>query len=224
MAEHEQAQVPEQQANLYYGPAPRFTVGDVLSDGTTVHSVGWHVPRKQWWVTTQLADGTADSGGIEPFFANRTIVIRAADKPSAATPENPPQVGDKVRLTTNVEGIVYKSGDTLCVSGWNLDASNRTVEILERAEPILPKVPLPTEDGYYVGYDKMLEADIVVIVVGGKIRLPNANNTGGIGHILGSPERFAPFQKLTINKPSTTNTSTNTIVNNPNRSTTEKEI
>ena len=207
MTEHEQEQVSEQQANLYHGPAPRFTVGDVLSDESIVHSIGWHVPRQQWWVTTRLADGTPDSGGIEPFFANRTIVIRAADNPLMATPENPPQLGDRVRLTMKREqvGRVDKTIGTgkLHVNGFYLDVSGRTVEILERAQP---KFSLPNEDGYYLGHDKMMKGPILTVVYGGKMCIPDANKAGGIGQVLGSPERFVPFQKLIIDTTTTTNT------------------
>ena len=104
------------------------------------------------------------------------------------------QVGDTVRLKFTIEGIVQKTfSGILNVNNMWLDLPDRTYEILHRATP-----PLPSEYGYYVGYDKMLEADILVIVVNGKIRLPNANNTGGLGHVLGNPERFAPFHQLVL--------------------------
>ena len=104
-----------------------------------------------------------------------------------------PQVGDTVRLTHTIEGDVFMVGPTLTVSGWALVGPNRTVEILSRATP-----SLPDEDGFYVGYDKLAEADLLAVVYNGKLHLPNAARLGGIGHLLGDPERFAPFRPLVL--------------------------
>ena len=55
------------------------------------------------------------------------------------------QVGDTVRLTIVVEGVVVDN-DGLEVRGYELQLGpNRTVEILHRATP-----PLPKEPGYYL--------------------------------------------------------------------------
>lgn len=193
-----------QQANLYHASSPRFTVGDVLDDESVVYQVGWSTSRPGWWITTQFADGTPHSGGIESMFSSRTIVIRAADNAGTTSPAElqaaPPKAGDTVRLTmkSTRTGVVDKQGshNRLHVQGYYLDAPGREVEILERAKPPVP--PLPTADGYHLGYDRMTLADIVVIVVDGEMYLPDAAKLGGIGGRLGNPERFAPFQKLSI--------------------------
>jgi len=101
------------------------------------------------------------------------------------------QVGDTVRLWTSHEGVVKRSGEILYVGSMDLNAPNRTVEILSRATP-----PLPNAAGYYVGYDKVAEADFVIVVVDGVIHLPDATKLGGIGIRVGWPERFAPFRRL----------------------------
>lgn len=106
----------------------------------------------------------------------------------------PARVGDIVRLsvTTTHEGAVRRnSKGALHVDGYFFEGPNRTVEVLTRAEAILP-----TADGFYLGYDSMMEADFLVIVSGGRVCLPDATKPRGIGHIVGDAKRFAPFARL----------------------------
>ena len=55
------------------------------------------------------------------------------------------QVGDTVRLTIIIEDVVEKwTGGGLNVGGYDIERSDRTVEILSRATP-----PLPSEPGTF---------------------------------------------------------------------------
>ena len=103
------------------------------------------------------------------------------------------QVGDTVRLTITAEGVVSKWQGELHVMGFTLVGIDRTVEILSRAIP-----PLPTAAGYYLGYNKVAEADFLIVVIDGVIHLPDATKLGGIGIKVGFPERFAPFHRLVL--------------------------
>lgn len=54
----------------------------------------------------------------------------------------------------------------------------------------------PLHDGVYVGFDQLAECAIITIVQDGVMRLPDAAKVGGLGSVLGDPERFAPFERL----------------------------
>jgi hypothetical protein len=93
------------------------------------------------------------------------------------------QVGDTVRLTLTMgEGIVYKLATGLFVSGWSLNAPNRTVEILSRAIP-----PLPSEPGTW-----WLDRD-------GAVWKVNASGTlFCIALDWPNPEKYTPFRQLVL--------------------------
>lgn len=69
-----------------------------------------------------------------------------------------------------------------------------TITVIERAKP---KAILPTESGYYAGFDEAADTEILVMVsTAGRVYLPNASKHLGVGDLLGDPERFAPYVKL----------------------------
>lgn len=109
------------------------------------------------------------------------------------------KVGDRVRLTGNDEVHEFvvdrvrsnASGLYLLDARLQAFASDEgwTLEILERAKPVLP-----TEPGYYSAHDKLANSDFVVrITEGGEIQFQQ----GSKWDKLGDPERFAPFTRLT---------------------------
>lgn len=60
------------------------------------------------------------------------------------------------------------------------------------------EVELPTEPGIYRGHDRLTENEnFLVVVEDGVIYIADPSSHRGLGAVLGQPERFAPFVRLT---------------------------
>ena len=94
------------------------------------------------------------------------------------------QVGDTVRLTITVEGVIGKWQGEEHVMGYTLVGIDRTVEILSRATPPLPDVPFT----YWLdGQANVWFVDYKCVLV--CISRPN---------LINSAKNFAPFRQLVL--------------------------
>ena len=93
------------------------------------------------------------------------------------------QVGDTVRLTIIIEDVVEKwTGGGLNVGGYDIERSDRTVEILSRATP-----PLPSEPGtWWLDYQN----DFWYVDINGCLYCPSIPEAVAA--------RFAPFRQLVL--------------------------
>ena len=92
------------------------------------------------------------------------------------------QVGDTVRLTVMVEGVVGKWKGEEHVMGYTLAGIDRTVEILSRATP-----PLPSEPGTW--WVDVVD-DVWRVNAVGKLFYPPDENQ--------QPKHCAPFRQLVL--------------------------
>lgn len=103
------------------------------------------------------------------------------------------KVGDKIHAknydTEIIATLCESAGDVyLGASGWALStilADFWEVTLVESAPE-----PLPTEEGWYVAFDRLANEPFVVEIRSGNSRFWYRGNP------LGNPERFAPFTRL----------------------------
>lgn len=169
-------------------PRPRFSVGDMLEGSVIIRSVEWHAPSERWWVTMSSASGGTTACGPESWFKGYTVIdhVYAPTVISEAPALSWIDVkeGDSVRMkvTKTYEGIAKKDGfGGFAIEGIGVVGPGRTIEVIQRAVPILPREP----NTWWLDKDK------TVWFIGEFGTLVCLESTLDL-----NPQEYAPFEQL----------------------------